>query len=107
MKKFFENKWVDHIIKLLLTLILSAILYGQVEIRDINKYRQPAVDEKQDTKIKSIISNMNRCEINNNEKLGNAHKRMDGITDEVKSMKPKIDFMYELMLRNERLTSQN
>ena len=106
MKKFFENKWVDHISKLLLTLILSAILFMTVDINMFVKYIYPAEKLRQQDQIINISTNQENCRASFEEKNSNTNKRVDGVVDEIKSIKPKIDFMYELMLRNEKLTSQ-
>ncbi len=91
---------------MLLTLISSAILYNQVEIRDINKYKQPAIDEKQDSQIKNISTNQENCRASFEEKNSNTNKRVDEVRDRVMPIEQKIEIMYQLMLRNEKLTSQ-
>lgn len=106
MKKFFENKWVDHILKALITIVLGTILFMTVDIHMFVKYVYPSERDKQQEIINNIANIQKDCKKNNDEQNSNANKRIDAIRDRVIPIEVKINTMYDLMLRNEKLTSQ-
>jgi len=106
MKKLLENKWVDHVLKALITIALGAILIITVDINMFVKYVYPAEKARQQEQINNIVNLQKECKKNNDEQNSNSNKRIDVIRDRVIPIEVKINTMYDLMLRNEKLTSQ-
>lgn len=103
MKKFFENKWVESVLKVILTIMVSAVLYNQVEIRDNNKYVQPAIDERQNENIKALKENCKVMYETVEYKTANTHQRIDKLSDKDNEMDRKLDLiLYELKIYNKK-----
>lgn len=101
MKKFFENKYIDHALKLLISLILGWFIYIMVDIRDFMKYKQPIIDEKQSENIKAMD---NRCNIMYETieyKNANVNQRIDKHADKFNQVDRKLDLiLYKLDIFN-------
>ena len=108
MKKFFENKYFDHIFKTLIALLVgwSAILL--VNIYHFIKYEQPYKDEKQNEAIGLVKIELNKCYEIIYEKNSYVHKRIDNQEEDIEEInKAQAEFcrkqdiiIYEIKRRN-------
>ena len=81
MLKFFENKWIDHAVKGIFTILLGWIVWLMVDIRDTNKYKQPYIDSEQNRTMQGLSEKLaEQCTLQA-EKNAVVHKRIDK-TDE-------------------------
>jgi hypothetical protein len=89
MKRIFDNKYTDHVVKFALTAILGFILYTLIDMRDFQQYIQPAKDKEQDAYINNVRQYCQQEVDAQRERNGNVNKRLDGIDD--KARKTDVD----------------
>ena len=109
MKKFFENKYIDHGLKLLISLILGWFIYIMVDIRDFMKYKQPIVDEKQNENINAMKDNCDAMYETIEYKNANVNQRIDQHSDKFNNVDRKLDLiLYKLDIfnKNDLLTKK-
>jgi hypothetical protein len=115
MKKLSENKWLDHIFKTLIGMGIAFVIYLLIDIRDVTKYIQPAIDSKQNEQLKHISDKqIEYCEIYN-EKNAVVHKRIDKCVDDIDEHNEKLNninrkldlVLYKLDLRISDETTLN
>ena len=117
MKKLFENKYIDHLLKSIIALCLGWFIYTQIGIRDFITYTQPQVDERQNEAIKAIKEQQSICYKVMEEKNAMTQKRIDQHADNFNELRSliisqdkKIDIiMYHvgLITKNDLLISKN
>lgn len=93
MKKFFDNKWVDHGVKFILTLLLGWLVWLMVDVRDNNKYRQPYIDAEQNRTLQGLSDKLaEQCTLQA-DKNAVVHKRIDKAEDQQKITDTRLTVM--------------
>lgn len=97
MKKIFDNPYLDHAIKIMITLATGSILYLMIDIRDFVKYRQPIRDDRQDLKLENVQNSLlHRIEFMDSIyslKYRNINIRIDNLRDVIYGIDRKIDIL--------------
>lgn len=87
--------------------LILGVIYLNVEIRDVIKYKQPIIDTQQNNSIQSCSKAIQQSDSMTSYKMSNINGRVDGFKDDVAEMKQDIKFIKDFIVgKNNNLTQK-
>ena len=97
MKKILNYPYLDHIIKIIITFLVTATLYFIIDTRDFIKFKQPLKDKEQDynclrdyNELKNNLKTLDSIIILKNKNLD---FRIDNLDFKINELNKKIDYL--------------